>query len=333
MESSGATTKVCYSYTLCGPKPFISSCRFLSLHSGAALRVDWSMPKLPPAMRVAKKTLKRKPLGRREAVIIKRMHTMAKLPVLTIAKVVQRHKKSVYNVLSKKARFAKRGPKEKLTTEECNRLVRTLRSMIRTAHARWEITLAMLKKRCKCKLDDKVVRKGLRSKNIKFRRLRSKPLLTKQDVKARFAFGQKYRNKTKQWWLKSVHAHWDLKLYPVYTNRRARDVAAMREVRGAYRAPGQGLDADYVVLPKSLRSNTGAKPCRIAAAVGGGQVLLWHDVGRLWSGRAAADVYKGPLAAAMKNRWPSNKSWTLLEDTTLQAPSRRRASQPSAKLS
>ena len=67
------------------------------------------MPKLSPAMRVAKKTLKRKPLGRREAVIIKRMHTMAKLPVLTIAKVVQRHKKSVYNVLSKKASFAKRG--------------------------------------------------------------------------------------------------------------------------------------------------------------------------------------------------------------------------------
>ena len=66
------------------------------------------MPKLPPAMRVAKKTLKRKPLGRREAVIIKRMHTMAKLPV-TIAKVVQRHKKSVDNVLSKKASFAKRG--------------------------------------------------------------------------------------------------------------------------------------------------------------------------------------------------------------------------------
>ena len=64
-------------------------------------------------MRVAKKTLKRKPLGRREAVIIKRMHTMAKLPVLTIAKVVQRHKKSVYNVLSKKASFAKRGACER----------------------------------------------------------------------------------------------------------------------------------------------------------------------------------------------------------------------------
>ena len=63
-------------------------------------------------MRVARKNLKRKPLGRREAVIIKRMHTMAKLPV-TITKVVQRHKKSVDDVLSNKASFAKRGACER----------------------------------------------------------------------------------------------------------------------------------------------------------------------------------------------------------------------------
>ena len=186
--------------------------------------------------------------------------------------------------------------------------------MIRDARARWEITLAMLKKRAKCKYDDKVVRKALQEKNIKFRRLRSKPLLTKDDIKARFAFAKKYRTKAKKWWLKIVHIHIDLKNWSVCTNGKSRDVAAMREVRGAYRAPGQGLDESYVVLPKSLRTNPGARPCRIAAGIGGGKVLLWHEVGKVWSGAAAAALYQGPLRATLVKTWPKQKSWTLLED-------------------
>ena len=91
----------------------------------------------------------------------------------------------------------------------------------------------------------------------------------------------------------------------------------MREVRGAYRAPGQGLNADYVVLPKALRTNPGARPCRIAAGIGGGKVLLWHEVGRVWSGKVAADLYAGPLRSALAKRFPRQRSWTVLEDNAL----------------
>jgi hypothetical protein len=61
------------------------------------------------------KQFERKPLGRREAKIIKRMRAVARLPVSKIAEVVQRNKTSVYTVLSGDARFAKRGAKSKLT--------------------------------------------------------------------------------------------------------------------------------------------------------------------------------------------------------------------------
>ena len=51
----------------------------------------------------------------------------------------------------------------------------------------------------------------------------------------------------------------------------------MRIVRGAYRGVGQGLDEAFVVIPKDMRFNPGAKSCRIAGGVGGGRVRLWHD--------------------------------------------------------
>ena len=140
--------------------------------------------------------------------------------------------------------------------KDVNHLVKTLRAMIRKAHARWEVTLAMLKKRAKCNFDDKVVRKALLEKKIKFRRLRAKPLLTKEDVKARFAFAKKHRKETKKWWRKRIQMHIDLKNFCVYTIAQSRVIAAMREVRGAHQAPGQGLIADYVVLPKALHTRT-----------------------------------------------------------------------------
>ena len=264
------------------------------------------------------KKLLRKPLAQREAQLIKRMKTVGKLKVTTIATIAQRDKKSIYKVLSGGNKFAKRGPKEKLKPRDVTHLVRTLKAMCAKAKARWEVTLAMLKKRAKIKVDDKVVRKALQSRNIKFRRMRGKPILTKADRKARYAFAKKWKSKSAAWWVKALQEapllHWDLKNFPVYPHAKARDIAAMREVRGAYRAPSQGLDEAYVVLPKDLRYNPGAKSCRIAAAVGGGKVRLWHEVGSRWSGKVAADLYAGPLSRCFKSGWPKKKTWKLLED-------------------
>ena len=91
-------------------------------------------------------------------------------------------------MLKGKAKFAKRGPEKKLQRKDVAHLVNTLRTIVRQACARYEITLAMLKERAKCTVGDKVVRKALRKKSISFRRMRSKPLLTKADRKARFDF-------------------------------------------------------------------------------------------------------------------------------------------------
>ena len=61
------------------------------------------------------KQFERKPVGRREAKIIKRMRAVGRLPVSKVAEVVRCNKTSAYAVLSGGARFAKRGAKSKLT--------------------------------------------------------------------------------------------------------------------------------------------------------------------------------------------------------------------------
>ena len=156
---------------------------------------------------------------------------------------------------------------------------------------------------------DNVVRKALKKRKIIFRRLRSKPLLTGPDIKKRFKFAKKYRHKTRGWWCRKVQLHIDLKNFKVLTTVKSRNIEASREIRGAYREEGQGLDEAYVVLPKGLQYNTGAKSCRIAAGIGGGRVRLWHEVGKKWSGKVCADFYKGPLRAALRRGWPKRRSW------------------------
>ena len=266
------------------------------------------------SLQQARRRFLRKPLLHREAQIIKRMKTVVGLPAATIAEVVQRDRKSVYNALKDKLAFAKRGRPEKLTAKEVNHLVKILRSMVQRAKARFEVTHAMVKKTAKCDADDKVIRKGLQSKGIRFRRLRSKPLLTKEDIRKRLAFATLYRKWTPSMWRKRIQLHIDLKNFAVYTTQKTRDFAAMREVRGAYRSEGEGLDAAYVVLPKDLRFNGGGKPCRIAAGVGGGKVRLWSEVEGKWTGASAATLYKGAVLTALKRGWPKNRTWTLLED-------------------
>lgn len=109
-----------------------------------------------------------KPMEEREAAIIRSMKKVGRLPVTTISRIVERNETTVYTVLSGKAAFAKRGRKKVMKPKDVNHVVKTLRAMIWKGHARWEVTPAMRKKRAKCNFDDKVVRKALLEKKVKF---------------------------------------------------------------------------------------------------------------------------------------------------------------------
>jgi hypothetical protein len=161
---------------------------------------------------------------------------------------------------------------------------------------------------------ERTVRDALHERNVFFRKLRSKPRLTDEDIKARFEFAKLYKNKTKAWWLKTLHLIIDLKRFQCFVNGPGRDFAAQRQIRGAYRKPGEGLDQGFVASPKAQKYNPGAKSALIAVGVGGGKVRLWTEISGVWNGGAAETLYQGDLLKSLKKAYPGKVRFTVLED-------------------
>ena len=265
---------------------------------------------LPPSAMVC-----RKPLAQREVDIIRRLQKVMKMPVAHIAKAVDRNKSSIYKALDKSWSLAARGHPRVLSSKDVANLIRVLKVLNKKSRARWEVTMAMLKKAAGCKACHRTVRAALAKKGIKFRKLRTKPLLTSTDRADRRAFALRYKDKSVGWWLRTIHLHTDVKTFQLYTTKAGRDVAAQRAVRGAYRQPGQGLDEAYVVAPKDVRYHPTVRSVKIAGGVSpDGRVILWEVLTGAWNGKAAAKLYAGPVRRALTRASPQKRKFTLLED-------------------
>ena len=250
-----------------------------------------------------------------ERRLVRVMHFEKKMQPAEIARSTGRSLSAICRSLAKRSSKAKPvGRARLLGKRDVDRLAACLNKMIKAANGETEITMAMLRAKSKCKAGCRTMARELHKRGIYFRRLRQEPRLTAEDVKERMAFAEKYRSKSKVWWLARLHMVIDLKNFHVYLTGKTRSHAAMREVRGAYRKRGQGLDHGYTTVSKVLRHNTGAKSVMIAAGVGKGKTLLWHAVEAQWSGSAASDLYRGPILKVLKSSYPDKRSYTILED-------------------
>ena len=73
--------------------------------------------------------------------------------------------------------------------------------------------------------------------------------------------------------------------------------------------------APYVKPSGKLKYNTGARGVKVLAGVGNGRVLLWEYIdGRNWNGEVAAEMYSGPVVAALRRAYPQKRQWRVLED-------------------
>ena len=268
----------------------------------------------------------RKPMSLREVEIIRRLKKVVKLPVATIAKGIDRNKTTVYDALKKTWKPSSAGRPHQLLAKEVKHIIATMKGLIKGAVGTSEISLAVIKRRSKCKFSLRTIHRALRSKNIQFRKMRSKPILTNADIKTRFEFAKKYRHRTRSWWLKFIHMHIDNKVFPCYVNAKARAYAAQRAVRGAYRLPAQGLDQGYVVASKAMRYNPGVRSAIVSAGVGHGRVLMWDVLQqKKWTGATAAEMHAG-RQRVLRLGLRSGSS-TCSRTTIRRAISRRRASQ------
>ena len=199
-----------------------------------------------------------------------------------------------------------------------DRLVGLLDHMVVEADGRYEVTVDMLRRRARCAAGVRTITRALHQRRVFFRKLREKPVLTADDVKARKRFAAKFYSKAAAWWTAHVDMHIDVKHFPVYVNGRARAHAAREGVRGAYRTPGQGLERPYLKHGKKYTYNTGARGVMVLAGVGHGRFLVWEGVG-VWNrcGDVAAEMYSGPIKSALERVRPTKRRFVVLEDNDL----------------
>lgn len=232
-----------------------------------------------------------------------------------IAKLLRRDKSTITRLLVKKVERKSRGQPKALSDTEIDRLVKVLTRLVVKADGEYEVTAEMLRRAARVDISTRTILNALHSRKIYFRRLREKPLLTPEDVKARLAFAKKYKGKSAKWWNSFIDMHIDAKFFKVYLHGKARAHAAREGTRGAYRTAGQGLGAPYVKRGKRNRYNPGANSVMVLAGIGHGRVLLWKVIdGRRWNGDVASEMYLGPVKAALVKACPRKRRWRVLED-------------------
>jgi len=239
------------------------------------------------------------------------------LPITQIAKLLRRNKSAISRQLASSEDKEKPGRQFMLSEAQVDRLVKKTKEYIKQAKGRYRITYALLKKRTRTKASIRTIQRAFVLRNITYKKMREKPLLTDQDVKDRFKFSVKYKGKSLAWWIKYIQLHIDCKWFKVFLNGKARAFAAQQKVWGAFRGygDGDGLKDPYVKSRKDLKYNTGARGVMVLAGVGKGKVLLWEYLHKKrWNAKTAAEMYEGPMAKALRKAYPRRRSFKVLED-------------------
>ena len=232
-----------------------------------------------------------------------------------IADLLHRDKSTLTRLLVKQVERKKQGRPAELSKDMINKMEATLERMIRKAKGEYRVTAEMLKTALKLKVSVRRILEALHSRGIYWHTMRQKPLLTDDDIAARYEFAKRHHRKPVSWWLHSVDMIIDVKYFKIYLSKAARSRAAKEGVWGVFRKRGQGLEPAYVRPSKRLAWNPGARGVHVLAGVGQGKVMLWEYIdGKKWCGHEAGRLYRGPVTSALEQACPGRRSYKILED-------------------
>lgn len=134
--------------------------------------------------------------GESERALVRRMAFDLKKSPSEIAEATGRHISSICRALQRPATGKARGRPPALTPAKAARVAKVAEQMVRAADAKKEITLRMVMTRARVRASVRTVQTALHRQGVYFRRMRTKPRLTEDDIKARFAFATKYKGKS-----------------------------------------------------------------------------------------------------------------------------------------
>ena len=167
-----------------------------------------------------------------EKRLVREMHFDRFIKPADIARTIGRDLSCVARLLKQTKAPNPVGRPAALSEAQVDKAVKEVDLMVDKADACSEVTVAMLLRRCRFKCCERVLSNALHSRGYYFHTLRKKMILTPDDVAARFAWAAKYKNKTRGWWLKTVHVHLDNHHFKVATTGAGRKLLAKRVTRG-----------------------------------------------------------------------------------------------------
>ena len=302
-------------------------CSGTLFRTGLQLRLhNFKGPAMP--MGVTKKTIKDKTLKKTsvktkpprmsldEQRLVREMAFDRRMIPEEIARALGRHPSSVCRLLAKK-KPSTMGRPPLLTDKMKDHLENIAVDMVAKADADYEVTLPMILRRSRLKCSERTAARALHERGYRFFRLYEKMILTPEDIKERLAWSKKHAMKSRLWWLRKVHVHFDNHHFKRPSTAKGRKLLAKRSVRGAYRKKGTKADSIkscFVKPSPKLRTSVGTKGVLKMGGVGGGQVLVWETIEGTWSGDMAADMYKNVVKLALEERYPGTSKFTTLED-------------------
>jgi hypothetical protein len=129
-------------------------------------------------------------MGPDEKRLVREMHFDRHMRPTDIAKAVGRDLSSICRLLAQKKAPNPSGGRAALSTQQIDRAAKVLEEMIDKADGCAEITVPMLKKRCRFACCDRVLLDALHKRGYWFRTLRKKMILTPDDIKTRFKWSK-----------------------------------------------------------------------------------------------------------------------------------------------
>ena len=104
-----------------------------------------------------------------------------------IARRLRRNRSSIWELLSYGHHDDRPGVGRKpaLAESDKDRLVRLVDTMVEKADVRWIVTIEMIQARFRPRVCTRVIAEALHERNVRFHRLRRKPILTDKDVRER----------------------------------------------------------------------------------------------------------------------------------------------------
>ena len=123
--------------------------------------------------------------------IARDMHARGSIPS-HIADHLGRERSTITRLLSQAGPSPRQGRPQAISDAHVARAVHVMEDMIAEADGEYEVTVSMVRRRARLRCHDRTLSQRLHQKGVYFRKLREKPILTPDDVRARYAFARRF---------------------------------------------------------------------------------------------------------------------------------------------